>query len=59
MSGASLCSLLEELGYDGWQDLDADSFEWPYQYDETGPLLDWLCANLRPSNALTAEEAVL
>ncbi|MCO5594294.1 hypothetical protein L7F22_048323 [Adiantum nelumboides] len=34
MSGARLCNLLVELGYEDWQLLDADSFEWPFQYQE-------------------------
>ncbi|BBN07186.1 HAUS augmin-like complex subunit 3 [Marchantia polymorpha subsp. ruderalis] len=58
MSGARLCSLLTELGYDGWQSLDPDSFEWPFQYEETRPVLDWLCVNLRPSNVLSTPEII-
>jgi HAUS augmin-like complex subunit 3 len=56
MSGARLCATLADLGYEGWQLLDADSFEWPFQYEETRPLLNFLCTNLRPSNALTLPE---
>ncbi|KAJ7518051.1 hypothetical protein O6H91_21G052400 [Diphasiastrum complanatum] len=56
MSGARLCGLLADLGYEGWQLLDPDSFEWPFQYEETGPLLDWLCTNLRASNVLSLPE---
>ncbi|KAL2628601.1 hypothetical protein R1flu_013287 [Riccia fluitans] len=56
MSGARLCSLLTDLGYDGWQTLDPDSFEWPFQSDETRPVLEWLCVNLRPSNVLSVAE---
>ncbi|KAL3686734.1 hypothetical protein R1sor_013043 [Riccia sorocarpa] len=58
MSGARLCSLLTELGYDGWQTLDPDSFEWPFQYEETRPVLEWLCVNLRPSNVLSVAEII-
>ncbi|KAL8087679.1 AUGMIN subunit 3 isoform X4 [Apium graveolens] len=64
MSGARLCGLLSELGYQ--QDsskgggsggvLDPDSLEWPFQYDEARPILDWLCSSLRPSNVLSPSE---
>lgn len=56
MSGARLCSLLGELGYEDYEGLDPDSFEWPFQYEEARPLLDWLCSNLRPSNVLSPLE---
>lgn len=56
MSGAKLWQLLGELGYSGHQSLDPDSFEWPFQYDEARPLLDWLCSSLRPSNVLSPSE---
>eukprot|EP00250_Pteridium_aquilinum_P027577 c3524_g1_i1 orf=418-2268(-) len=58
MSGARLCNLLAELGYEEWQLLDADSFEWPFQYDDTRPLLHWLCSSLRPSNVLSPTQAL-
>ncbi|KAM7496282.1 hypothetical protein LguiA_020696 [Lonicera macranthoides] len=54
MSGTKLCTLLGELGYEG--QLDPDSFEWPFQYDEARPILDWLCSSLRPSNVLSPTE---
>ncbi|XP_070661785.1 AUGMIN subunit 3-like [Malus domestica] len=50
MSGATLCALLGELGYEGADALDPDSFEWPFQYDDARPILDWICSSLRPSN---------
>lgn len=56
MSGSRLCSLLAELGYEGHGALDPDSFEWPFQYEDARPILDWLCSSLRPSNVLTASE---
>lgn len=56
MSGARLCGLLGELGFEGHQKLDPDSFEWPFQYDDARPILDWLCSNLRPSNVLSPLE---
>ncbi|XP_052187743.1 AUGMIN subunit 3 [Diospyros lotus] len=58
MSGARLCGLLVELGYKGPEGvvLDPDSFEWPFQYDDARPILDWLCSSLRPSNVLSASE---
>lgn len=56
MSGARLCTLLGELGYEGWEALDPDSFEWPFQYEDTRPLLHWICSNLRPSNVLSLSE---
>lgn len=56
MSGARLCSLLGELGYEGHESLDPDSFEWPFQYEDARPILDWLCSSLRPSNVLSASE---
>uniref|UniRef100_A0A7N0REV3 HAUS augmin-like complex subunit 3 N-terminal domain-containing protein n=1 Tax=Kalanchoe fedtschenkoi TaxID=63787 RepID=A0A7N0REV3_KALFE len=56
MSGARLCSLLGELGFEGAGALDPDSFEWPFQYDDARPVLDWICSSLRPSNVLTPSE---
>lgn len=56
MSGGRLCTLLGELGYEGWEALDPDSFEWPFQYEDTRPLLHWICSNLRPSNVLSLGE---
>lgn len=56
MSGGRLCTLLGELGYEGWEALDPDSFEWPFQYEDTRPLLNWICSNLRTSNVLSLSE---
>ncbi|KAH7855408.1 hypothetical protein Vadar_024505 [Vaccinium darrowii] len=56
MSGARLCALLGELGYEGHAALDPDSFEWPFQYDDDRPILDWICHSLRPSNVLSSSE---
>lgn len=60
MSGARLCTLLEELGYEGTKSgsdsLDPDSFEWPFQYEDTRPILHWICSTLRPSNILSHSE---
>ncbi|BFG42619.1 hypothetical protein CerSpe_288940 [Prunus speciosa] len=56
MSGATLCALLGELGYEGADALDPDSFEWPFQYDDARPILDWICSSLRPSNVLSLPE---
>ncbi|XP_008794030.2 AUGMIN subunit 3 isoform X1 [Phoenix dactylifera] len=56
MSGAQLCAVLGELGFDGHDALDPDSFEWPFQYEEVRPLLDWICSSLRPSNVLSPSE---
>ncbi|KAI8523329.1 hypothetical protein RHMOL_Rhmol13G0064800 [Rhododendron molle] len=56
MSGARLCALLGELGYEGHGALDPDSFEWPFQYDDDRPILDWICHSLRPSNVLSPSE---
>ncbi|KAL9275219.1 AUGMIN subunit 3-like protein [Drosera capensis] len=54
MSGTQLCSLLSELGFEGH--LDPDSFEWPFQYDDSRAVLEWICASLRPSNVLSVTE---
>ncbi|KAK3228434.1 hypothetical protein Dsin_000315 [Dipteronia sinensis] len=56
MSGTRLCSLLSELGYEGADALDPDSFEWPFQYDDARPILDWTCSSLRPSNVLSLSD---
>ncbi|XP_076886082.1 AUGMIN subunit 3-like [Bidens hawaiensis] len=56
MSGARLCALLTELGFEGHESLDPDSFEWPFQYEDARPILDWLCSSLRLSNVLSASE---
>eukprot|EP00252_Welwitschia_mirabilis_P002721 TRINITY_DN12682_c0_g1_i1.p1 TRINITY_DN12682_c0_g1~~TRINITY_DN12682_c0_g1_i1.p1 ORF type:complete len:658 (-),score=126.64 TRINITY_DN12682_c0_g1_i1:375-2348(-) len=55
-SGEKFCALLAELGYEGSETLDPDAFEWPFQYEEVRPLLNWLCSNLRPSNVLSPLE---
>ncbi|KAF5187887.1 Augmin subunit, partial [Thalictrum thalictroides] len=54
-SGSKLCNLLGELGFEGHEKLDPDSFEWPFD-EEAGPLLDWICSNLRPTNVLSPSE---
>ena len=54
MSGARLCALLGELGFEGHEALDPDSFEWPFK--DARPILDWLCSNLLPSNVLSPAE---
>lgn len=56
MSGSRLCVVLGELGFDGQDALDPDSFEWPFQYEEARPVLDWICSSLRPSNVLSLPE---
>ncbi|EOX93765.1 Gb:AAB97010.1 isoform 2 [Theobroma cacao] len=56
MSGARLCALLGELGYEAAGKLDPDSFEWPFQYDDARSILDWICSSLRPSNVLSLSE---
>lgn len=58
-SGAKLCSVLGELGFQGHGNLDPDSFEWPFQYEEARPLLDWIASSLRPSNVLSPSEVYL
>ncbi|XP_057717781.1 AUGMIN subunit 3 [Arachis stenosperma] len=56
MSGSRLCSLLVELGFEGSESLDPDSFEWPFQYEQTRPVLHWICSSLRPSNILSLSD---
>ncbi|KAL0903604.1 hypothetical protein M5K25_027995 [Dendrobium thyrsiflorum] len=56
MSGARLCSVLGELGIGGHGSFEPDSFEWPFQYEEVAPVLDWICSSLRPSNVLSPSE---
>lgn len=56
MSGARLCALLGELGFEGAGALDPDSFEWPFQYEDARPILYWICSSLRPSNVLSPSE---
>jgi len=56
MSGGRLCTLLGELGFEGWEALDPDSFEWPFQYEDTRPLLHWISSSLRTSNVLSLSE---
>lgn len=55
MSGAQLCQLLRELGYEDGS-LDPDSLEWPFQYEEARPILNWLCSTLRPSNVVSPSQ---
>lgn len=54
--GRQLCGVLGELGYERHETLDPDSFEWPFQYEEARPLLDWICSSLRPVNVLSPSE---
>ncbi|KAK9097818.1 hypothetical protein Syun_024863 [Stephania yunnanensis] len=58
-SGARLCAVLGELGFEGHESLDPDSFEWPFQYEEARPLLDWICSSLRSSNVLSPADLSL
>lgn len=58
-SGAKLCNVLAELGFEGHEKLDPDSFEWPFQYEEARPLLDWICSSLRSTNVLSPSELSL
>lgn len=55
MSGAPLCELLCELGYEEGS-FFPDSLEWPFQYEEARPILNWLCSSLRPSNVLSPSD---
>ncbi|GBG65152.1 hypothetical protein CBR_g49514 [Chara braunii] len=55
MSAEKLCNVLEEMGY-GDGHLDPDSFEWPFQYEETRPLMEWMCNHLRVTNVLAVQE---
>ncbi|KAK1398083.1 AUGMIN subunit 3 [Heracleum sosnowskyi] len=55
MSGAQLCELLRELGYEEGS-LDPDSLEWPFQDEEARPILNWLCYSLLPSNVLSPSQ---
>ncbi|KAF6161770.1 hypothetical protein GIB67_013847 [Kingdonia uniflora] len=57
-SGARLCNLLGELGYEGHHRLDPDVFDWPFD-EEAGHILDWICSNLRPTNVLSPAELSL
>ncbi|KAF6157832.1 hypothetical protein GIB67_003732 [Kingdonia uniflora] len=57
-SGARLCNLLGELGYEGHDRLDPDVFDWPFD-EEAGHVLDWICSNLRPTNVLSPAELSL
>ncbi|KAJ1440455.1 HAUS augmin-like complex subunit 3, N-terminal [Sesbania bispinosa] len=59
MSGGRLCALLGELGYEGTETLDPDSFEWPFQYEDTRPILNWICSTLQETLAYKAEAADL
>ncbi|KAL5562204.1 hypothetical protein UlMin_031951 [Ulmus minor] len=56
MSASRLCELLGELGYEGGEPLDPDSFDWPFRFDDARPILDWICSSLRPSNVLSLSE---
>ncbi|KAI4332650.1 hypothetical protein L6164_017542 [Bauhinia variegata] len=56
MSGGRLCALLGELGFEGAEGLDPDSFEWPFQYEDTRPILEWICSSLRPTNVISLSE---
>ncbi|KAF9602037.1 hypothetical protein IFM89_024794 [Coptis chinensis] len=58
-SGAKLCNVLGELGLEGHEKLDPDSFEWPFQYEEARPLLDWISSSLRSANVLSPSELSL
>lgn len=48
--------MLSELGYEEAANLDSNSFEWPFQYDDARPILDWICSSLRSSNVLSLSE---
>ncbi|KAJ4888075.1 Uncharacterized protein Rs2_27823 [Raphanus sativus] len=56
MSRARRASLVAYLGFEGTGKLNPHSFEWPFQYDEARPILDWICSSLRPSKVLSLYE---
>jgi HAUS augmin-like complex subunit 3 len=57
MSGHRLAALLEELGYGSR--LDPDGLDWPFQYEDTRPLMEWICSNVSAANVLTQQEVSL
>lgn len=57
MGGHHLAELLEELGYGSR--LDPTGLDWPFQYEDTRPLMEWMCANLSAANVQTQQEVAL
>jgi HAUS augmin-like complex subunit 3 len=60
MSAKQLCDALTAAGFDGDDPLDPESLEWAFlQGDDSRRVLAWVCARLRPGNALSATDLEL
>ncbi|CAN6203225.1 unnamed protein product [Urochloa humidicola] len=60
MSAKQLCDALAAAGFDGDDPLDPESLEWAFlQGDDSRRVLAWVCARLRPGNALSATDLEL
>ncbi|CAN6180774.1 unnamed protein product [Urochloa humidicola] len=60
MSAKQLCDALAAAGFDGDDPLDPESLEWAFlQGDDSRLVLAWVCARLRPGNALSATDLEL
>ena len=54
---AKFVDLLERLGFS--DSLDASSFDWMFFYEESKPLLSWICDNIGVENLITPKELEL
>ncbi|CAL5066739.1 unnamed protein product [Urochloa decumbens] len=60
MSAKQLCDALAAAGFDGDDPLDPESLEWAFlQGNDSRRVLAWVCARLRPGNALSATDLEL
>ena len=57
MGGDDVAALLEDLGYGSR--LDPNGLDWPFQYEDTRPVMEWMCANVSAANVLTQQEVAL
>ncbi|RHN71184.1 putative HAUS augmin-like complex subunit 3 [Medicago truncatula] len=53
-------NLETKSGYEGTKSgsdsLDPDRFKWPFHYEDTQPILHWICSTFRPSNSISLSE---
>jgi hypothetical protein len=52
MSGRKFVEALSRLGYPGATELDGDSFDWIFEFENVVPFLDWFCDEVQAENPL-------
>lgn len=56
MSGQDFINFLDEIGFPKSNELDADSFDWMFDNQETKDFMQWLTHDLSSENVIMPEE---